>query len=94
MRRKRPGMLRDYPPHPQGRNGLLRQGSAGLRRTRRVFRPQAGGCEVKCPHCGEPINPAALLGTQAKGVPKKFTESERKLRSERLAAARKKRWPK
>jgi hypothetical protein len=47
-----------------------------------------------CPHCGKAINPAALLGALTAGGKKRITDSDRAARSLRLAAARKKRWPK
>ena len=37
---------------------------------------------------------AAALQRYAKGVPKRYSEEEREKRRQRLAEARKKRWPK
>jgi hypothetical protein len=37
---------------------------------------------------------ASLMGKLNKGVPKTLTDEERQRRSQRLAEARKKRWPK
>lgn len=47
-----------------------------------------------CPHCGGTINPAAILAVLARGIKKKFSKIERLRRFNRLAEARKKRWPK
>ena len=49
---------------------------------------------MNCPHCGKPINPAALLGAMGKGVQKQFSAAERKRRAARMAEARKARWRK
>lgn len=49
---------------------------------------------MTCPHCGKPINPAALLGAMGKGVRKQFSAAERKRRAARMAEARKARWRK
>lgn len=49
---------------------------------------------MNCPHCGKPINPAALLGAMGKGVRKQFSAAERKRRAARMAEARKARWRK
>lgn len=42
----------------------------------------------------ESSSAAAALGRMARGVPKRFSEEERTLRRERLAAVRAKRWKK
>lgn len=49
---------------------------------------------ANCPHCGKPINPAALLGAMGKGVRKQFSAAERKRRAARMAEALKARWRK
>jgi len=49
---------------------------------------------MKCPKCGTEINAAAELASLGKGKPKTFSAAELKLRAQRLAAARAKRWPK
>jgi hypothetical protein len=45
-----------------------------------------------CPHCGRPINPAALLGARGAGKKKTLTPEEREARRQRLAVARASRW--
>jgi hypothetical protein len=45
-----------------------------------------------CPHCGKPINPAALLGARSKGKPKTLTPEARATKAASLAAARQNRW--
>jgi len=66
-----------------------------------VCQPDKYGCpnchgegldDMKCPHCGHEINPAALLGAMGKGVRKQFSAAERKRRAARMAEARKARW--
>ena len=49
---------------------------------------------MNCPHCNQEINPGALLGSMAKGKGKTLTQAEKGNRADRLAEARKKRWPK
>jgi len=49
---------------------------------------------IPCPHCGRPVNPAALLAAMGKGGRKNYSADERKRRSVRMAAARKARWAK
>lgn len=49
---------------------------------------------IPCPHCGRPVNPAALLAVMGKGGRKNYSAAERKRRAVRMAAARKARWAK
>jgi len=49
---------------------------------------------IPCPHCGRPVNPAALLAAMGKGGRKNYSAAERKRRSVRMATARKARWAK
>lgn len=43
---------------------------------------------IPCPHCGEPIQPAQLLGTLSKGKPKRLSQEERAAKAARLAKVR------
>ena len=45
-----------------------------------------------CPHCGKPINPAAMLASRGAGKPRIVSRAERKRMAERLAKARLRRW--
>jgi len=52
---------------------------------------------TQCPYCRTPISAseiAMMLGKTAAGKPKHFSEAEKKKRSNRMAVAREKRWPK
>jgi uncharacterized protein (UPF0212 family) len=46
-----------------------------------------------CPHCGKPINPAAMLARRGAGKPRIVSRAERRRMAERLAKVRALRWP-
>jgi len=46
-----------------------------------------------CPHCGKPINPAAMLASRTAGKPRIVSRAERRRMAERLAKVRALRWP-
>ena len=48
--------------------------------------------QIPCPHCGKPINPAALLAVAGRGHYRQFTAKERERRKLRLARVRGLRW--
>jgi len=45
--------------------------------------------QIPCPHCGKPINPAALLAHLSAGKHKTYSEEERRRRREWCAEMRK-----
>jgi hypothetical protein len=49
--------------------------------------------KTKCPHCGRPIDAAAILAALSRGKPKTITPEERARRAASLAKARTLRWP-
>jgi hypothetical protein len=46
-----------------------------------------------CPHCVQPINPAAMLASRTAGKPRIVSRAERRRMAERLAKVRARRWP-
>ncbi len=50
---------------------------------------------IRCPGCGIliQIDPAAILGANAAGRPKRYSAEERERRRQRLAQIRNRRWP-
>lgn len=46
---------------------------------------------IPCPKCGYKLNPASMLGSMSKGVPRNFTKAELRRRRKRQIALNKSR---